>query len=147
MSNNQNYTLITGGALSIIASLLHIAIIIGGAEWYRFFGAGEELASMSENGSWYPGLLTFVISVVLFVWGLYAFSGARLIRKLPFLKIALVLIATIYLFRGIAIIPVYFFQRDIVDEFLIWSSAICLIYGVLYVVGTAQVWKELTLDC
>ncbi len=143
-SNNHNSLLIAGGILSIIASLLHIAIIMGGAEWYRFFGAGEELASMAEQGSWYPGLITFGISIVLFTWGLCAFSGANLIRKLPFLKVSLVIISAIYLVRGIAIIPAYFLQPNLIDQFLIWSSAICVIYGLLYATGTVQVWSRLT---
>jgi len=37
------------GTLSFIASALHIAIIIGGPSWYRFFGAGESMASMAER--------------------------------------------------------------------------------------------------
>ena len=75
-----NKLLLFGGLLSAIAALLHIAIIIGGPQWYRFFGAGEELALMAEKGSWYPAVLTFGIAVVLLLWALYAFSGAGLIR-------------------------------------------------------------------
>ena len=38
---SANYWLITGGILSAVAAVLHIAVIIGGADWYCFFGAGE----------------------------------------------------------------------------------------------------------
>jgi len=143
MGKIKSFPLVLGGVFSIIASLLHIAIIIGGGDWYRFFGAGEELAVMAEQGSWYPGILTFSISLVLFLWGLYAFSGANLIRRLPFLKIALVLIAAVYLLRGLSVVPAYFIQPSVVDNFLVWSSVICLVYGSLYAVGTAQVWRRL----
>ena len=138
MSNNQNFALILGGVLSIIASLIHVGIIVGGAEWYRFFGAGEELATMAEQGSLYPTIITFIIATVLFLWGIYAFSGAGLIRKLPFLNLALILISMIYLLRGIAVVPAYFIQPNIVDSFLVWSSLVCLIYGALYSIGTAK---------
>jgi hypothetical protein len=40
-----NRPLLWGGALSLVAALLHIAIIVGGPAWYRFFGAGEALAN------------------------------------------------------------------------------------------------------
>jgi len=38
------------GCLSLLASLAHLAIIVGGPSWYRFFGAGEQLATMAEQG-------------------------------------------------------------------------------------------------
>ena len=139
-----NRLLLFAGVLSGIAALLHIAIIIGGPRWYRFFGAGEELASMAEKGSWYPAVLTFGIAIVLVIWALYAFSGAGLIRKFPFLKVGLVVISTIYLIRGLAFIPAYIVKPEIVDEFLIWSSLISLVYGFSYAIGTMQVWKKLS---
>jgi hypothetical protein len=39
-----NFWLVGGGILSAIAALLHAAVIAGGPDWYRFFGAGEEMA-------------------------------------------------------------------------------------------------------
>lgn len=141
---NTNKLLLVAGILSGVAALLHIAIIIGGPQWYRFFGAGEELASMAGKGSWYPAILTFGISVVLFIWALYAFSGAGLIRRLPLLKVGLVVISATYLIRGFAFIPAYLVKPEIVDEFLVWSSVICLVYGFSYAVGTKQVWATLS---
>ena len=138
-----NKLLLFAGVLSGVAALLHVAIIIGGAQWYRFFGAGEELASMAENGSWYPAVLTGAIAVVLLVWALYAFSGAGLMRRLPFLKAGLVVISALYLIRGLAFIPVYLVQPEMVDGFLVWSSLICLVYGLSYAIGTRQVWENL----
>ncbi|HTF95672.1 MAG TPA: hypothetical protein VL995_06045 [Cellvibrio sp.] len=70
--------------LTLCASLLHVGIIAGGAEWYRFFGAGEAMAIMSKQGSWYPALVTFMIAMILFVWSLYAFSAAGLIKNYLF---------------------------------------------------------------
>ena len=139
-----NKLLLFGGLLSGIAALLHIAIIIGGPQWYRFFGAGEELASMAEKGSWYPPVLTFGIAVVLLLWALYAFSGAGLIRRFPLLKVGLVVISAVYLIRGLAFIPAYIVKPEIVDDFLIWSSLICLVYGFSYAIGTRQVWAKLS---
>ena len=128
----------------MLAALLHVAIIMGGPDWYRFFGAGEELASMAEQGSWYPGVLTFGIALVLFIWGLYGFSGAGLLRqRLPFLKASLVIISAIYLLRGLALAPAYLVKPELVDTFLIWSSLICLVYGAAYAIGTRQVWARL----
>ncbi|VAX01948.1 hypothetical protein MNBD_ALPHA03-2106 [hydrothermal vent metagenome] len=135
-----NKSLLFGGILSSTAALLHIAIIIGGPDWYRFFGAGEEMAVMAEKGSWYPAFITSIIALILFIWALYAFSGAGLIRRLPFLKTALVIISALYLIRGLIFIPIYFLMPQIFDAFLIWSSAICLIFGISYALGTKEIW-------
>lgn len=139
-----NKLLIAGGILSLIAAGLHVAIIIGGGDMYRTFGAGEELAAMDEAGSWYPAVLTFGIALVLFVWAMYAFSGAGLISKLPLLKAALVIIAAVYLLRGFALLPFWLVYPERMDDFMIWSSLICMVYGLCYAIGTWQVWGRLS---
>lgn len=137
----KSKSLAVGGILSVIASLLHVAVILGGGDWYRFFGAGEGMASLAEAGSLTPALVTSGIAAVLFVWGLYAFSGAGLIRRLPFLRVGLVLISAIYLLRGLVLVPAYFAVPEQVDAFAVWSSLICLGYGLFYAVGTKIVWR------
>ncbi|MFC7419410.1 hypothetical protein ACFQNF_05910 [Iodobacter arcticus] len=134
-------SLIIGGVLSIIAGLVHIAIIFGGAQWYRFFGAGENMAAMAEAGSLMPAAITTGIAAILFIWGLYAFSGAGLIRRFPFMRICLTLISLIYLVRGLAFIPAYFIAPEQINSFAIWSSLICLGYGLFYAIGTKTVWR------
>src|SRR5687767_5380044 len=104
--------LLAGGVVTAFASLTHVAIIIGGPDWYRFFGAGERMARQAELGSPYPALVTAGIASVLAVWALYGLSGARVIPRLPFLRTALVLIAAVYLTRGILGIPVVLFVDD-----------------------------------
>lgn len=144
-----NKLLIVGGILSVIAALLHVAIIVGGPEWYRFFGAGEGMAQLVENGSTYPLIITAIIAVILVVWALYAFSGAGIINKLPLLKPVLVAIAMIYLMRGIFGIPIVIYvDHPYLNElegkmtFMICSSIISLSYGLLYLLGSIQIWSN-----
>ena len=141
--------LLAGGVLTGIASLLHLAIILGGPEWYRFFGAGERMARMAARGSLYPAVVTAGIAAVLGVWMLYALSGAGVIRRLPFLRLALVLIAAVYLGRGALGIPVVLLADDPYTNelkarmtFMIVSSAICIGLGLCYAIGAAQAWKR-----
>jgi len=141
----KNLYLVAGGTLSIAASLMHIAIIVGGADWYRYFGAGEEMALMAEQGSWIPSVVTFGIAVVLFVWGLYAFSGAKVLNYLPFLKSVLVLISAIYLIRGFGVIPVFIVMPEQVDAFLVWSSLVSIIFGLAFAIGTKLEWTNLSI--
>jgi hypothetical protein len=139
-----NRPLVWGGSLSLLAAFLHIAIIVGGPAWYRFFGAGESLAQLADQGSPIPGIITALIALVLMLWSLYAFAGAGLIRHPPWLKQILILITGIYLLRGSALLPLTLFMPHAVDSFLIVSSLICLAIGMLHYSGTRQTIWELS---
>ncbi len=140
---NRNSWLIIGGWLSLAASALHIGCIVGGPDWYRFFGAGEAMARAAERGEIYPALVTFGIAAMLAIWGAYAFAGAGVIRRLPLMRTALVAISTIYLLRGLALVPIAFTPAA-QTPFNIWSSLIVLAYGVTYAVGTWRAWPQLS---
>lgn len=139
----MNLLLILGAFLSSVAATLHLGIIVKGASWYRFFGAGEQFARAAERGERWQDLITLGIAMVLFTWAAYALSGAGVIARLPLLKYGLLLITAIYLLRGLVILPMLFFASDKLNAFWIWSSLICLGFGVVHAVGLAQVWKRL----
>lgn len=143
MLSNHNSWLIVAAVLSAVAALLHIAIVFGGAPWYRFFGAGERMASAAEVGRAYPAIVTLGIAVVLALWAAYALSGAGVLSTLPFLKWCLAAITGIYLLRGLAIFPLFLFVREQTTPFLVWSSVICMGYGVVHLVGIISVWNQL----
>ncbi|MFM9829223.1 MAG: hypothetical protein ACKVOB_10855 [Sphingomonas sp.] len=135
--------LIIGGWLSVGAALLHLGCIAGGADWYRFFGAGEGMARMAARGYWYPAILTTGIATVLGIWAAYAFAGAGVIRRLPLLRTALIVISAIYLLRGLLIIPILI-EPAMRSAFNIWSSLIVLGYGLVYAAGTRAAWPNLS---
>jgi hypothetical protein len=139
-----NRPLLWGGSLSLLAAFLHIAIIVGGPPWYRFFGAGEDLARLAEQGSPLPDVITALIALVLMLWSLYAFAGAGLVRRPPWLRSILVMITTVYLLRGAAVLPLALFMPHTVDSFLILSSLICLAIGIIHYNGTRQMIWELS---
>jgi len=140
--------LISAAVLSFVASLLHVAIVFGGPGWYRFFGAGEGMAALAEKGSIQPALITLGIAAILFIWGLYALSGAGVILKLPLLKLALSIITFIYLARGLAgfVLPFVSSHPSITQNsvsFWLVSSLICCVFGLVYLVGTINSWAQL----
>jgi hypothetical protein len=138
-----NKWLLTGGILSTLAALLHLAIIVGGPDWYRFFGAGERMARAAERGYAMPAVYAVAIASILLIWAAYAFSGAGLLRRLPLLRTGLVTISAIYLLRGLAPVPMLFIAPDLIDSFAIWSSLIVLGYGVAHAMGTWIAWPML----
>ncbi len=143
MKPARNHALVIGGLLSVAASLLHIACTFGGPDWYRFFGAGEAMATMAERGSMTPTLLTLGIAAILALWAAYAFSGAGLLPRLPLLRTGLVVISAIYLLRGLALIPALLINGANVMPFMLWSSLIVLVYGIVHAVGTWTAWPHL----
>lgn len=143
MNIANNKLLLLGSIGSAMAALAHLGCIIFGADWYRFFGAGEQMARMAEEGSWYPTLVTSIIVLILSLWCFYGLSGARLIPRLPLLKLGLIVISSIYLVRGIAFFAIMpMFPENSLTFWLI-SSGICLLLGILYSVGTFQNWAKL----
>jgi len=91
-------------------------------------------------------MLTFLLAVVFAVWGLYALSGAGAIRRMPLLRIVLILIGAVYTLRGIAVFQQIFQTatasakvepRDIV------FSLVSLGIGLAYLTGTAANWRSL----
>jgi putative oxidoreductase len=139
----MNKYLLSGGTFSILVALLHVAIILGGPDWYRFWGAGEQMARLEENGSLFPDIITFFIAVIFLIWGLYAFSGAGLIRRLPLLKTGLVVISSIYTIRGLLLI-VDIAKPEQLTGFMLVTSIVSLIVGLSHFIGTKQIWASMS---
>lgn len=147
----MNIALIIGGTLSAIAGVAHLACIYFGVPWYRFFGAGEQMAAMAQQGSIQPALITLGVATVLFIWSLYAFtaggvdvgSAIGLSVKLPFVRLVLVAVTCVYLLRGI--VGFLFVANPIgrTPEFWVWSSIICLAFAIVHAVGLVQQWSRL----
>jgi hypothetical protein len=138
-----NTALLVAAVMSAAASILHLGCIVGGASWYRFFGAGERMARSAEAGNWYPAFVTLIIALVLAIWAAYALAGAGVIQRPPFLKAGLCAITAVYLLRGAVIVPALLLPRGPATSFAIWSSAICLAIGLVHAFGLVQVWSRL----
>ena len=143
MQAQKNNSLILGALCSALAAIVHLACIVFGGDWYRFLGAGEQMAVLAEQGHWYPTVVTLIISMVLIIWSLYALSGARVITRLPLLRLGLIVISSIYLLRGIGFVFIMSQFPDNSLNFWLLSSGICLGIGILYALGTYQAWGTL----
>lgn len=143
MDSSKNKFLITGSICSAVAALAHLGCIIWGGDWYRFFGAGEQMAKMAEDGHWYPTVVTSIMVLVLSIWSLYGLSGSKVIFRLPLLKLGLIVISLIYLVRGVAFFAIMPMFPENSVTFWFVSSGICFFIGVLYSVGTFQSWSKL----
>lgn len=139
----SNPWLLAGGALSAAASLAHLAVIVGGPRWYAFFGAGKRMVRLAEQGAPSATLITLAIAAVLAVWSAYAFSGAGLLPRLPLLRIGLTAISAVYLIRAVVFVPAVLVQTGQAGTFAWVSSAIVLVFGLTYAIGTWTAWANL----
>lgn len=143
MDSASNKYLLAAAICCFAAALAHMGCIVFGGDWYRFFGAGEQMARMAEQGLWYPAIVTSFIVLVLLVWALYGLSGAGAINRLPLTKLALTLIASVFILRGVAFIGLMpMFPENSLIFWLI-SSGICLFIGGLFAVEACQQWAVL----
>lgn len=142
--SSTNKLLVAGAVLSGVAALIHLACLIVGAPLFRLLGAGEQMAQLHLAGHWYPTVVTMAIAAVLFAWSAYALSGAGVIRKLPLLRTGLVAITAIYTVRGVAFVPAMPYFPGNSMTFWVVSSSICLLVGMVHLVGLRQSWDRLS---
>lgn len=130
--------LIAGGTISLAIASLHLVIVTIGSVAYRYFGAGEDMATMDARGEWAPAIITIGIAAVFSVFGVYAYSGAGLVRRLPLQRTVLVAVGAIYLLRGLLIFwdiaqlvgnPTYPF-RACVFSFVSLAAGLIHLYGL-----------------
>lgn len=141
LSNSGGLPLAFAGGLSALVALLHVGVIFGGGPWYRFFGAGEKMASAAQAGRLYPAAVTTLVALLFAAWAAYAFSGAGLLRPLPLRGPILAAITAIYLARGVLLAPQLLRIRP--RAFALWSSAASAAIGAVHLLGIAQAWPAL----
>ena len=133
--------LIIAGWLSIAVALFQVVITFS-IPWSKYFGAPPSLVVN-------PPLLyvTGVVAGIIFlVFGLYAFSGTGTLRRLPFIRTGLVVITTLYVLRGLLLIPeslAFYNRRSFgLPPQALWSSAVSLVIGIFYLAGLMGSWKN-----
>ena len=146
--------LVAAAVADAAAALVHLACIAVGAPMYRILGAGPRMAAMAEAGHWYPTVVTLAIAAVLTVFAAYALAGAGLLPPPPLLRTGLAAIGALLVLRGLAFIPAFLAARGGASTlhvmgsggsiaFWYWSSAICLVLGLLHLAGLAGAWSRL----
>jgi hypothetical protein len=86
------------GFANIFIALLHVAMLFIGASAYESFGAP---ASFVQHPASLVTIMQMLVLIAFFLLvGLYALSGAELLRRFPLTKTVLVVIGVIYTLRG-----------------------------------------------
>ena len=145
MTPPANPALLVAGAGSLAAGVAHLACIVGGPDWYRFFGAGEGMARAVEQGRWQPHVMTAVIAIVLFGWAWFAFAAAGQMPRPPLLRIGLIAITLVLLLRAAAAFVPGVWRAEHTPTFIIVSSLIVLVLGLAFLIGTIKAWPTLSM--
>ena len=140
----KNVFLKIAAFLYFCIAVLHVYIIFAGAPAYRYFGAGEQFAREAEQGIVIPAIVTSFIVLVFVLWGLYALSGARVIRRLFLTRTALMVMAGILVLRGV--LPFLAGIFIALDSFVVISSLIVLGIAGIHLLGMQQIWASLEPD-
>jgi hypothetical protein len=144
VKRNGKPLLLIGASLNFLIALLHIGIVIVGAPAYIYFGA-TDLAQFAAQGSPIPAVVTLILAAIFVVFAVYALSGVGWLPRLPLLRVGLILIGCIYVLRGLIVVLdllrlVYGMGYPVRQTIF---SAIALIIGLVYLVGTFQQWDHL----
>lgn len=135
--------LITASVLNALVATAHLVCIALGAPAYRRMGASEGMIAAVQAGKLRPTLVTLAIAAVLFVWAAYALAGAGVIGRLPLTRLALVVICAVYLTRALAfpLLKPAFPANS--QTFWLVSSGICLVLGMVHLLGIVAQWNSL----
>lgn len=126
-------------AILAAAALLHIIVLIGGAQWIAFVGAPPAVVRSAENGTWLAPASTLGIAGLLGLLAAYALSAAGSLPRLPLVKPVLGLFAAVFVLRGLIIAPYLAAGRvnwaAPLDLFIVASSAVILALGAALCIG------------
>jgi len=144
--DKKSFLLIFAGILSFCAAIFQ-AIIAFVPKWSVAFGASDALVSNP------PLLLTLglLVALVLVIFGLYGLSGAGIIRRLPLLRLGLLVIGLLYSIVGINFIFQVLAIMGILPSagpipiYLVFVSFGALVAGLAYLIGLAVNWKRLSI--
>ncbi len=131
----MNYWLLGVSLFHFVASLLHLSCVVFGGKMFRFLGAGEYIATLSDKGHWYPPFIATIIAIMLAGFGVYALSAVGVVRALPYPKLVLMGIGLVFVLRAVAfpLIRPLFPENSL--TFWLISSAICLFVGLAHWIG------------
>ncbi|ERM80238.1 hypothetical protein P872_14190 [Rhodonellum psychrophilum GCM71 = DSM 17998] len=132
-----------GGYLNILIAILHIVGLFWADKMFEVTGIADGMALAAQNiHPMYPYFITVVVAIFFFIFGIYGLSADGKIRKLPFLKPVIFLIAGIYLLRGIGEL-IFDMEMQQTNQILETSySLIAVLIGLLFLIGGIRKWRK-----
>lgn len=130
-----------GGYINILISIAHVVGLLWAEKMFEVTGIGKEMEELSHLHPSLPYLITIMVAIAFFLFGLYGLSADGKFRKLPLLKPAVFGIAAIYLFRGIGEL-LFDIEKQQAGMFLeTVYSLLAVAIGLIFLVGGLKKWR------
>jgi len=127
--------LILAALIAMGTGIAHLSCIYLGPECYAAQMAPAQIIESAQKGTYLAPLGTLFASAIFTVLGLYALSGAGVIRKLPLLKFSIYSIATLCIIRGLLPLQLWLRHPDKVNDMVFYTGIVWLATGLLYLFG------------
>ena len=141
-NRTTNIYLQIGGLFLLAFSIFQVCGVFLPPSIIIYFGGPVKL--QAENPTLFALLCVFLAAIIAVI-GLYDLSGAGKFRRLPLLRTVLVVVATVFILRGLFIIPIlkimFAHPESNVFRFLVFSM-IALGVGLIHLVGVIRLFKH-----
>lgn len=127
--------LILAAVIVFGTAIAHMSCIFLGPKCYSAQMAPPQLIESAKEGTYLAPIITILVSLIFFIWGLYALSGAKLIRRLPLLAFIIYSISALCIIRGILPLQLWLRYPDRVNDLAFYYGLGWLVTGLLYLLG------------
>ena len=127
--------LVLSAFIAMGTAVAHLSCIFLGSECYAAQMAPPQIIESAKNGTYLAPIGTVFASTLFVVLGLYALSGAGIIRKLPLLKYAIYSVATLCIIRGVLPLQLWLRHPDKVNDIIFYTGIVWLVTGLLFLFG------------
>ena len=131
---------LVAAGIALFGALVHWAALFVSPDWAAFLRAPGWVVDSFRNGTWVGPVGGIAIGALMLLCALYSFASIRWIGWIPLTRIALPVIATICILRGLLVIPLLLHAPT---GFNIVGSLIWLIAGICFLVGAWSHWRLL----
>lgn len=92
-------------AIAVVTVIAHMSCIYLGPSCFSAQLAPVAIVESAKEGTWLAPIGTLVVSSVFLLCALYVLSAAKLMFPVPMLRLGIIVISCLCIFRGIATIP------------------------------------------
>ncbi len=141
-SVKDNIHLQIRGLFSLAFAIYQVSAIFLSQELLAYFGGPVKL--QAEHPAYYT-LVCLIVGAMIALGGFYALFGAGKFRRLPLMRNVLVIVTTIYILRGLKVLPDFIFilrhpQQHFMHFFVFSTIALCI--GFIHLVGVIKLFRH-----
>jgi len=145
LSQFRRAYLLAASAVMVVGATAHLAVIGIGPRGYAALGAPAGLVAMVGTASYRPAATCVAIALLLLLGAAYGFSSVGFGPQLPGRRYVLPLVGAGLIARAVLLPVAAFLQPalllgicgkcQVVNDFVLFTSALCLFVGAAYAAG------------